>query len=155
MTNKAMRLKNTQLIGLLPPVATLTLLFPYPPNAGRLMKHPPTRLATPRATSSRFALNCMPGKLAEAPRLLAAMVDSKKPRRARRNEVLMASRMCFMWAGWKGKRKVKRWPDAASTLPRTATPCSSQPSFEHRTVATMTTKKRSGMKATDGYRGCR
>ena len=109
----AMALRNTQAMGLLPPVAPFSLLFPYPPNAGRLIKHPPTRFATPSATSSLFALSCIPGKSDEEPRLFAATVDSKKPSSAMTNDVLMASRMCGMFAGWKGQRNVKRRPDAA------------------------------------------
>ena len=151
----AMALRNTQAMGLLPPVAPFSLLFPYPPNAGRLIKHPPTRFATPSATSSLFALSCIPGKSDEEPRLFAATVDSKKPSSAMTNDVLMASRMCGMFAGWKGQRNVKRRPDAAWMGPRTVTPWVSQPSFQQRTVAMATMRKRSGMKATEGYRGWR
>lgn len=137
-------LKNTQLMGLFPPVAIFSLLFPYPPKAGRAMKHPPTKFAVPSATSSRFALSCMPAKSVDPPRLLAATVDSKKPSRAIRNEVLMASRMCVICEGTKGKRKVKRRPEAALMGPMMARPWESQPSLEQRMVATTTMMKRSG-----------
>lgn len=55
-------------------------------------------LAVPRATSSRLGLSWMPAK-PSLPRLLAATDDSKKPSRAMRNEVLMASRMYVMLEG--------------------------------------------------------
>lgn len=57
MENSEMILKNMELAGLLPPVLLLTLLRPYPPNAGKLMKQPPTMFAMPSAISSRLALS--------------------------------------------------------------------------------------------------
>jgi hypothetical protein len=85
------------------------------------MKQEPTKLAVPRATSSRLGLSWMSAK-PWPPRLLAATVDSKKPSSAIRNEVPMASRMYVMLDGCSGQRKVNRCPLAASTLPSTATP---------------------------------
>lgn len=58
-----------------------------------LQKLPPTKFATPRAINSRLALNCMPWIVSLPPRLLAATDDSKKPRRAIKKELDMASRM--------------------------------------------------------------
>lgn len=55
--NKVKRLRMIELIGVFPPVALLTLLLPYPPKAGKLMKHAPTKFAAPKATSSLFALS--------------------------------------------------------------------------------------------------
>jgi len=88
-----MRDKKTELSGPMPPVCLFTLLLPYPPNAGKDMKHAPVKLATPSATNSRFALSWMLGNVSWPPRLLAATEDSKKPSNAIRKEVPMASRM--------------------------------------------------------------
>lgn len=84
------------LIGVLPPVDALTLLRPYPPKAGRAMKRPPIMLATPRATSSRLGLKFKFLKtfllvVSPAPKLFAATLDSKKPKRAMTKLVLNAS----------------------------------------------------------------
>lgn len=91
------RLSMMLLIGVLPPVDLLTLLLPYPPKAGSAMKQPPTMFATPKATSSRLALRDIPqmpspGLPSPPPRLLAATDDSKKPSKAIRKEVPIASR---------------------------------------------------------------
>ena len=154
-----MRLRMMLLIGVLPPVDALTLLLPYPPNAGRAMKHPPTILATPSATSSRLALStmpCRPSRLpSPPPRLLAATEDSKKPRRAIRKEVLMASLTCFMCEGIKGHLKGKGEPVLDFTWPRISSPFLFQPHFQVKTAERTTTINRSGMYATDGYRGCK
>lgn len=91
MQMTARQLKKMELMGVLPPVCLLTLLLPYPPKAGMLMKQAPIRLAVPNATSSRFALSCMPGSSLLGPRLLAATDDSKKPSNAIRKDVPMAS----------------------------------------------------------------
>jgi hypothetical protein len=104
----AMMLKKMELMGLTPPVALFTLLLPYPPKAGRLMKQAPTRFAAPRATSSRLGLSWMSGNALVPPRLLAATEDSKNPSSAMRKEVPIASRMCFMWEVAKGHRNVNR-----------------------------------------------
>ena len=55
MQMMVMSARKTELIGVLPPVLALTLLLPYPPKPGRAMKRPPTKFATPSATSSRLA----------------------------------------------------------------------------------------------------
>jgi hypothetical protein len=92
-----MILKNTELMGVLPPVLAFTLLLPYPPNPGNALKHDPTMFAAPSAISSLFGLCWIP--LIESlvpsppPRLLAATEDSKNPRRAIKNDVLIASRI--------------------------------------------------------------
>jgi hypothetical protein len=95
-----MMLKKILLIGVFPPVDAFTLLRPYPPNPGNAIKHPPTRLATPSATNSLFGLNCMPWipsvPLSPPPSALAATDDSKNPSSAIKNDVPIASLMCFI-----------------------------------------------------------
>ena len=89
--------KKILLIGVLPPVLAFSLLLPYPPNAGTARKHAPTRLAAPNATSSRFALSwtpSIPSFTSPPARLFAATEDSKKPSKAIRKEVPIASRIC-------------------------------------------------------------
>ena len=80
-------------IGVLPPVLALTLLLPYPPNAGRAMKSPPQTFATPRATNSRFALRFMflSTEASPVPKLFAATLLSKNPSSAITKAVLKAS----------------------------------------------------------------
>ena len=145
-----MMLKRMLLIGVFPPVDALTLLLPYPPNAGSAMKHPPTTLATPSATSSRLALRDIPCKPSPClpsppPRLFAATEDSKKPRSAIKNEVLIASRTCCMCCGMNGKRKGKGDPVLDLTSPRISRPFSCQPNRQVNTADRTTTMKRSGM----------
>ena len=58
------------------------------------MNKPPVMFATPRATSSRLALNVMffsPPLPSPDPKLLAATEDSKKPSKAMMKAVLNAS----------------------------------------------------------------
>ena len=97
-------LRNTELIGVLPPVARLSLLRPYPPNAGSPVKQAPTRLDAPSATSSRLALSSMPVTTPAVadPRLLAATELSKKPSSAMRNEVGSECRINFIFARQNG-----------------------------------------------------
>ncbi len=144
MQSSVSPLRMMELTGVRPPVDLLTLLLPYPPKAGRFEKHEPTMLAVPRATSSRLGLSWMPAK-PSLPRLLAATDDSKKPSRAMRNDVLMASRMYVTLEGWKGQRNVNRRPLAASTLPSTATPALSHSYQYARKAEKTTTRNRSGM----------
>ena len=138
------------LIGVFPPVDAFTLLLPYPPKAGRAMKQPPTIFATPSATSSRFALSDMPwmpspGLPWPPPRLFAATDDSKKPSRAIRKEVLIASRTWCICDGTKGQRNGKGDPVLDLTFPRISKPLLSQSKRHARTAERTTTKKRSGM----------
>ena len=143
------RLRMILLIGVLPPVDAFTLLLPYPPKAGRAMKQPPTIFATPRATSSRFALNDMPWMASPCPppppRLFAATEDSKKPSRAMRKEVLIASRTWCICDGTKGQRNGKGAPVLDSTSPRISKPLLSQSKRHAKTAERTTTMKRSGM----------
>jgi len=95
MQTRVMTERNMLLMGVFPPVDALTLLLPYPPNAGSAMKMPPTTLAVPSATNSRFGLRfmlwiCDP-VFSPTPRLLAATDDSKNPSRAMMKLVLNAS----------------------------------------------------------------
>ena len=141
-----MRLRMILLIGVLPPVDALTLLLPYPPKAGKAIKHPPTTLATPRATSSRLALRdilCSP-LLPPPPRLFAATEDSKNPSKAMRKEVLMASCMCIILEGCNGHRNGNGEPVLDRMVPRISRPCLSQPNFHVKTADRTTTMKRSG-----------
>lgn len=159
MQIRVMRLRTMLLIGVRPPVEALTLLRPYPPKAGRAMKHPPTRFATPRATSSRLADNVMPcssspGVVAPPPRAFAAMEDSKKPSRAMRKEVLIASRTCFMCDGTKGQWNGIGDPLLDLTSPRMESPFSCHEKAQVKTAERTTTTKRSGTYATEGNRGC-
>ncbi len=143
------RLRMILLIGVFPPVDAFTLLLPYPPKAGRAMKQPPTIFATPRATSSRFALNDMPWMASPwpppPPRLFAATEDSKKPSRAMRKEVLIASRTWCMCDGTNGQRNGKGDPVLDCTLPRISKPLLSQSKRHAKTAERTTTRKRSGM----------
>ena len=153
------RLKNILLIGVRPPVEALTLLLPYPPNAGRAMKQPPMRLATPRAMSSRLADSVMPCRPSPVlpsppPRAFAATDDSKNPSNAMRKEVLMASRTCFMYDGTNGQWKGNGEPVLDLTSPRISRPFLSQRKAHANTAERATTIKRSGMYATEGNRGC-
>ena len=96
-----MQLSRTLLIEVLPPVEMLTLLRPYPPKAGKAMKHPPMTFANPNATSSRLALSetpCTPSLPAPSPppSALAATEDSKKPSMATRKAVLSEPSMKAM-----------------------------------------------------------
>lgn len=140
------RLSMILLIGVLPPVDAFTLLLPYPPKAGKAMKHPPTIFATPRATSSRLALRDMPWSLLlpPVPRLLAATEDSKNPSSAIRNEVLMASCMCIILEGCNGHRNENGEPVLDRMVPRISRPCLSQPNLHVNTADRTTTMKRSG-----------
>lgn len=140
------RLKMILLIGVFPPVDAFTLLLPYPPKAGRAMKHPPSIFATPRATSSRLALRDIPCSplLPPVPRLLAATEDSKNPSSAMRNEVLMASCMCIILEGCNGHRNGKGEPVLDRMVPRISRPCLSQPNLHVKTADRTTTTKRSG-----------
>ena len=140
------RLRIILLIGVLPPVDAFTLLLPYPPKAGKAMKHPPNIFATPRATSSRLALRDIPcsPSLPPVPRLLAATEDSKKPSNAIRNEVLIASCMCTILDGCRGHRNGNGEPVLDRMVPRISRPFLSQPNFHVRTADKTTTMKRSG-----------
>ena len=142
-----MMLSNILLIGVFPPVEAFTLLLPYPPKAGRAMKHPPMTLAIPKATSSRFALNVMPWRpspLPPPPRLFAATDDSKKPSKAIKNDVPMASRACFMDDGMRGKRKGNGLPVLEWTFPSMSTPLPAQSNLQAKTADRTTTTNRSG-----------
>ena len=141
-----MRLRMMLLIGVLPPVDAFTLLLPYPPKAGRAMKHPPRMFATPRDTSSRLALRDMPcsPSLPPVPRLLAATEDSKNPSSAMRKEVLMASCMCIDLEGCRGHRNVNGEPVLDSMVPRISRPCLCHPNLQVKTADKTTTMKRSG-----------
>lgn len=98
MQTRVIRLRKILLMGLRAPVEALTLLLPYPPNAGRAIKQPPTTLATPRATISLLGLTVIP--LIPVPLLspspFAATEDSKKPSSAIMKEVLIAVRTWFI-----------------------------------------------------------
>lgn len=116
-----MSARNTELMGVFPPVEWLTLLLPYPPKAGMAIKRPPIKFATPRATSSRFVDKLMPrmpssssysspflsifffGRELMLPRLFAATEDSKNPSRAMMKAVLKASLTCLKLLSSKGK----------------------------------------------------
>lgn len=142
-------LRSILLIGVCPPVATLSLLLPYPPKAGKAMKQPPTRFAAPNATSSRLALKanpCSPSPDFESPpgKLLAATEDSKNPNKAIKNEVPMASRRWFIVGDLNGQWNVKGDPVLDSTLPRISSPCWSQRNVQEKIADNNTTMKRSG-----------
>lgn len=140
------RLRNTLLIGVFPPVDAFTLLLPYPPNAGKAMKQPPTRLAIPSATSSRFALSVMSRNPSAGVVLMlfAATEDSKNPRSAMRKEVPMASRTCFMCPMRKGQWKGNIFPVEDLIVPRISSPFSSHPNFQVKTADRTTTINLSG-----------
>lgn len=121
-------LSSILLIGVCPPVDTLSLLLPYPPKAGKAMKQPPTRFAAPNATSSRFALKAIPCspslEFESLPcKLLAATEDSKNPSKAIKNDVPIASRKCFRRGVRNGQWNVKGDPVLDSTFPRISSPC--------------------------------
>lgn len=154
------RLRKTELIGVLPPVLELTLLRPYPPNAGRAMNVPPSTLATPSATSSLFAEICafwMPCGCSSSgsslpfftlpgppPRDLAATLLSKKPSKATSIEVPNASSIPLKLDGSNGKRASKGVPlDLMS--PRMSRPRSCHANLQAKTAPRATTTKRSGM----------
>lgn len=146
-------LRKILLIGVFPPVLAFTLLLPYPPKAGRALKHPPTKLATPRATSSRLGLKAIPwipSLPSPPPRLLAATDDSKNPRRAIRNEVPIASRTCFKWSTWKGQWKGKGLPVDDLTSPRISMSRCSQSNCQLKIADMTTTRNLSGIYATLG-----
>lgn len=126
------------------------------------MKSPPTILATPRATSSRFADTVtfvMPsGSSTSVPSAfttflvltvpvgsdLAATLDSKKPSKAIRKDVEKASFTCLKLSESKGKCAWKGAPFALM-FPRMSRPCLSQPHLHVRTADNTTTRNRSGM----------
>ena len=143
-------LRKMLLIAVRPPVAALTLLLPYPPKAGKEPKQPPSKFAAPKATSSRFGLKvipCTPSLDFASPwdKLLEATDDSKKPRRAIRKDVPIASRICFMWSVWNGQWKANGDPVLDWTFPRTSRPLSSQQNFRVRMADRTTTVNRSGI----------
>ena len=124
------------------------------------MKQDPTRLATPRATSSRLADRVMPWSDAPGvswppPSAFAATDDSKKPNKAMRNEVLIASRTCFICDGTKGNWNGNGEPVLDLTSPRISRPSLFQANAHVNTADRVTTRKRSGMYATEGNRGCK
>ena len=156
-----MMAKKTELIGVFPPVLALTLLRPYPPNPGRAMNSPPSRFATPSATSSRldergisfnpshsstsspFLLTTFLIVPEEAPRLLAATLLSKKPSRAIMKAVLKASLTCLKLPSSKGKWTLKGVPSDRIS-PMIGKPCFSQSKAQVKTAERTTTMKRSG-----------
>jgi hypothetical protein len=143
---KVIRLKKTLVMGERAPVWELSLLRPYPPNAGRAEKQPPMTLATPSATISRLALICIPLIPSDLPSLspLAATDDSKKPRRAIMKALLIAVRTCFMWANWKGQLNENSPLEPTSVGPRISSPLDSQSRCQAKTADRATIKKRSG-----------
>jgi hypothetical protein len=146
------------LIGVFPPVLAFTLLLPYPPKAGSAPKQPPTKFATPSATSSRFGLSAipwMPSFWSPPPKLFAATDDSKNPRSAIRKDVPIASRTWCICDVWNGQWNGNALPDVDLTSPRISRPCDAQSNRHERIAETTTTRKRSGMYATPGYLGCR
>ena len=148
----AMMLKNTLLIGVKPPVLTLTLLLPYPPKAGSAMKHPPTTFATPSATSSLFGLNVtFLSPLSSFPlpalKLFAATLLSKKPSRAIRNAVLNASAVFVKLPQSNGKSNLNGVPFALIE-PMISSPWLAQSNFHAKTALRTTTRNRSGTYAT-------
>jgi hypothetical protein len=158
MQNTVMTERMTLLIGVLPPVEALTLLRPYPPKAGKDMNKPPTTFATPRATSSLFALRltflrtfCLPSP---APKLLAATLLSKKPSRAMTKDVEKASEAYLRCETRSGK-----WTGNGLPLllisPKISRPCLSHPNFHVNTAESTTIRNLSGTYAMDGKRGCK
>lgn len=139
-------LTKTLVMGDRAPVCELSLLRPYPPNAGRAEKQPPMTLATPSATISRLALICIPLIPAElpSPSPLAATDDSKKPSSAIIKALLNAVRTCFIFASWKGQLKANSPPEETSVGPRISSPLASQSRCQAKTADRATTKKRSG-----------
>lgn len=85
-----------------------------------------------------------PGVVAPPPSAFAAMDDSKKPRRAIRKEVLIASRTCFICEGTKGQWKGIGDPVLDLTSPRIESPFSCQEKAQVKTAERTTTRKRSG-----------
>lgn len=141
-----MMLRKTLAIGDLAPVCELSLLRPYPPNAGRAEKQPPMTLATPSATISRLALICIPVIPAElpSPSPLAATDDSKKPSNAIIKALLNAVRTCFIFASCKGQVKANSPPEPTSVGPRISSPLASQSRCQAKTADRATTRNRSG-----------
>lgn len=144
MQMKVIILKRILLIGDRAPVEAFTLLLPYPPNAGRAIKQPPTTFETPSATISLLALTPIPltPSLRPSPRPLAATDDSKNPRSAMLNEVLIAVRKCFMWLN--GHSNAKTPLPLSFMGPRIPNPLASQPNFHVNTAEKITTRNRSG-----------
>lgn len=157
MQIRVIRPRNTPLIGEFAPVAALSLLRPYPPNAGSDMKHPPITLATPRATSSRLALKDIPfiPPLFPSPRPFAAIDDSKNPSSAMMKDVLIALGRCRMCDILYGQRKAKVGFPSFLREPRTSNPFLSHWSFQVRITERKTTRNRSGKKTIEGKRGSR
>jgi hypothetical protein len=153
MDKRVIRARKILLIGVFPPVDALTLLLPYPPNAGRAINRPPTTLAVPKATSSRFALRCIfciaRPFFPSSPKLLAATEDSKKPSNAMRKLVLKVSDVYLRCIPPKGQCIGKRLP-LVSMSPKISTPFSSQRSCQHRMADRRTTMNRSGIYAIPG-----